>query len=202
MSSIHIRGRGASSLRLSYRIGDTTIPCDFVVVAIGSKLNLELAKESGLDLDEKLGIIVDEHYLTSDSSIWAAGDAIHYPDPVVGKMWHNEHYTNACWSGEIAGANMAGQSEKLEHAPYFFSDFLDLHMVLRGNPGGGKSARLIGDMSTGEFVELYGDESGVLKMGLAITHDKAKSEVDAETLEKLVKADMKVADVNAADFKL
>jgi 3-phenylpropionate/trans-cinnamate dioxygenase ferredoxin reductase subunit len=172
------------------------VKCDFVIAATGSKLNLRLAQEAGLEVDEKLGIVVDEHYRSSDASIWAAGDCIHYPDPVVGKMWHNEHYTNAEWSGKIAGANMSGGSEKLERAPYFFSDFLDFHMVLRGNPGGGKSARVIGSMEDGEFVELYGDEDGVLKMGVGISRNKGKSEVLAEKLEVLVKSEPKVSDVD------
>jgi NADPH-dependent 2,4-dienoyl-CoA reductase/sulfur reductase-like enzyme len=174
------------------------VPCDFVVTATGAKLNLDLAKETGLEVDEKMGIVVDEHYQTSDENIWSAGDSIHYPDPVVGKMWHNEHYINARWSGSIAGANMVGDSLKLEHAPYFFSDFLDLHMVLRGNPSGGKSARVIGEMESGEFVELYADESGVVKMAVGMSRDKDKSEELGEKLEAVVKAEPKTDEVVAA----
>lgn len=174
------------------------VPCDFVVAATGAKLNLDLAKETGLEVDEKMGIVVDEHYLTSDSSIWSAGDSIHYPDPVVGKMWHNEHFINARWSGGIAGANMAGDPTRLEHAPYFFSDFLDLHMVLRGNPSGGKSARVIGEMSSGEFVELYADESSIVKMAVGMSKDKGRSEELGERLEALVKLGSKVDEVSVA----
>jgi NADPH-dependent 2,4-dienoyl-CoA reductase/sulfur reductase-like enzyme len=178
------------------------VSCDFVVAATGAKLNLDLAKETGLEVDEKMGIVVDEHYQTSDENIWSAGDAIHYPDPVVGKMWHNEHFINARWSGSIAGANMAGDPKQLEHAPYFFSDFLDLHMVLRGNPGGGKSARVLGEMESGEFVELYADESGIVKMTVGMSRDKGRSEELGEKLEKLVFAEPQADAVEGTELGL
>ncbi|WP_423362998.1 FAD-dependent oxidoreductase [Mycoplasma sp. P36-A1] len=49
---------------------------DMIILAIGVKPNVQLAKEAGLNISEKGGVIVDEYLLTSDSSIYAGGDMI------------------------------------------------------------------------------------------------------------------------------
>lgn len=55
---------------------DIRIPTDAVVLAIGVRPETALAKEAGLKLGETGSIAVDEHYRTSDPSIYAVGDAI------------------------------------------------------------------------------------------------------------------------------
>ena len=171
---------------------------DLVVAAIGATLHTELAERAGLEIHPKHGIVVDETLKTADPNLWVAGDCAAYPEAFVGSRWHNEHYRNAQWQGEIAGANMAGDNQKFARAPYFFSDFLDLHMVLRGNPAGGKAARVLGEMRSGEFVQLYADEQDVVKMAVAISRDKPKTRRVAETLEPLLWDERKVGDYSAA----
>ena len=173
------------------------IECDLLVAAIGAQLNTELAEGAGLELDAKHGIVVDEGLRTADENIWVAGDCAAYPEAFVGQRWHNEHYRNAQWQGEVAGANMAGDAQKFARAPYFFSDFLDLHMTLRGNPAGGKAARVLGAMAAGEFVQLYADDAGVVKMAVTISHDKAKTRAIAETLEPLLWDERRVGEYSA-----
>ena len=173
------------------------VETDLVVAAIGAQLHTDLAKEAELELHPKHGIVVDETLRTADPNIWVAGDCAAYPDAFVGTLWHNEHYRNAQWQGEIAGANMASAPanwQPFSRAPYFFSDILDLHMILRGNPAGGKPARVLGDMKKGEFAELYADDNGVVAMVVAISHDKPKTRAIAETLEPLLWSKKKVED--------
>ena len=174
---------------------DGPIATDLVVAAIGAQLHTELAKEAGLEVDSKHGIIVDKTLRTADSHIWVAGDCAAYPEAFVGTLWHNEHYRNAQWQGEIAGANMAlGEEREFARAPYFFSDILDLHMILRGNPAGGKAVKVLGDMKAGEFTELYADDAGVVAMIVVISHDKPKTRVIAERLEPLLWEKTRVED--------
>lgn len=118
------------------------VPCDFIVAATGATLNTDLAKDCGLEIDEKHGIVVNAFLRSSDKDIFVAGDCACFYDSSVGRHWHTEHYKNALWQGDIAGANMAGDSQTFDHAPYFFSDFLDMHMILRGDPQGGKTLKL------------------------------------------------------------
>ena len=60
-------------------------------------------------MKKKNGVLVNEYLETSAPDVWAAGDVAGFQDPVLGKQWRVEHWNNALWHGEIAGANMAGQ---------------------------------------------------------------------------------------------
>lgn len=55
---------------------DSTIETDMVILSIGVRPNSSLAKDSGLKLNQRGGIIVDEFGQTSDSDIYAVGDVI------------------------------------------------------------------------------------------------------------------------------
>lgn len=52
------------------------VACGLVVLAIGVKPEVGLARQAGLDLGATGGIVVDEHMRTSDASIYAVGDAV------------------------------------------------------------------------------------------------------------------------------
>lgn len=55
-----------------------------VALAIGVRPNGALAKEAGLELNARGGVIVDEFLRTSDPSIYAVGDVIEVNEPVLG----------------------------------------------------------------------------------------------------------------------
>ena len=55
--------------------GGEALDADMVVMAVGAKANLELAKEAGLDIGSAGGIAVDDQQRSSDPAIWAVGDA-------------------------------------------------------------------------------------------------------------------------------
>ncbi|MCD6509176.1 MAG: FAD-dependent oxidoreductase [Thermoprotei archaeon] len=50
------------------------IPGDLVILAMGTKPNVDLAREIGLKIGEHGGILVDEYMRTSDPDIYAIGD--------------------------------------------------------------------------------------------------------------------------------
>ena len=60
-----------------------TIEADMVVLAIGVQPESHLAREAGLELGPKGHILVDEHMRTSDSAIYAVGDAVQVVNPVL-----------------------------------------------------------------------------------------------------------------------
>ena len=87
-------------------ISGDEIPADFVVIGIGVKLNTDLARDAGLDLDHTGAITVDQNLRTSDPDIYAAGDVAAFPDKFTGVRTHLEHYMNGSWQGEVVGANL------------------------------------------------------------------------------------------------
>jgi rhodanese-related sulfurtransferase len=56
-----------------------------VILAIGVRPEVKLAKETGLEIGERGGIRVDDHMLTSDDRIWAVGDAVEVRDTITGQ---------------------------------------------------------------------------------------------------------------------
>jgi NADPH-dependent 2,4-dienoyl-CoA reductase/sulfur reductase-like enzyme len=97
---------------------------DGVIAGLGIEPNTDLAKQSGLKVDN--GIVVDELLRTNDTSIYAAGDVANFYSAALDKRMRVEHEDNANAMGELAGRNMAGQSDIYSHQPYFYSDLFDL----------------------------------------------------------------------------
>lgn len=97
---------------------------DGVIAGIGIRPNIELARQAGLQVEN--GIIVDEHLLTSDPHIFAAGDVANFFHAALGKRMRVEHEDNALRMGKLAGRNMAGAYESYTHVPMFYSDLFEL----------------------------------------------------------------------------
>jgi NADPH-dependent 2,4-dienoyl-CoA reductase/sulfur reductase-like enzyme len=102
----------------------TEISADGVVAGLGILPNTELAVQAGLAMDN--GIVVDEQLRTSNADIYAAGDVANFHSAILEKRMRVEHEDNANLMGEIAGRNMAGQSDVYRHQPFFYSDLFDL----------------------------------------------------------------------------
>ena len=100
------------------------IAADGVVAGLGIEPNTGLAKQAGLKIDN--GIVVDELLRTSNPDIYAAGDVANFYSAALDKRMRVEHEDNANVMGEMAGRNMAGQSDIYSHQPYFYSDLFDL----------------------------------------------------------------------------
>ena len=96
---------------------------DEVVLCVGVRPNVELAREAGLTVDD--GIVVDDRFRASAPDLYAAGDVARFPAPALGPM-RVEHEEHAKLSGMHAGRTMAGADEPYDHLPMFYSDVLDL----------------------------------------------------------------------------
>jgi 3-phenylpropionate/trans-cinnamate dioxygenase ferredoxin reductase subunit len=177
------------------------IQADLVLAAVGGAPNVELARAAGLPIDEKdSGIVANDRFQTSDPAIYVAGDVAHFPDHAMGRGIRHEHHLNAQWQGAVAGANMAGADKPYERVSYFFSDFLDLHMIQRGSIPVGDKRKTVGDLQAGEFIQLYGDDSGTLKMGISISHEEKKLDPISDKLEEMILAKKKLDEISDSDF--
>jgi NADPH-dependent 2,4-dienoyl-CoA reductase/sulfur reductase-like enzyme/peroxiredoxin family protein/rhodanese-related sulfurtransferase/TusA-related sulfurtransferase len=56
--------------------GKRAVTADIVILAVGVRPNSKLAKDCGLELNARGGIVVDEYLRTSDENIYAVGDAV------------------------------------------------------------------------------------------------------------------------------
>lgn len=85
------------------------IAAGMVVMAAGTRCNVELAEKAGLELGA-FGLKVNDYLQTSDPDIYAGGDLVEYPSHVTGKPILGQLRANAVIAGRVIGNNIAGDS--------------------------------------------------------------------------------------------
>jgi nitrite reductase (NADH) large subunit len=89
------------------------IPADFVVVAIGVRPNVEVARTANLDINR--GILVGDDMATSDPDIYAVGECIEHNGQVFGlvaPIWDQ---------AKVCGARLAGDAAAVYEPPPVFT---------------------------------------------------------------------------------
>ena len=86
-----------------------SISTDMVILSLGVVPENKLAKESGLELDIKGTIKVNEYMQTSNADIYAIGDAVAVKNYVSGKISHIPLAGPANKQGRIAADNICGR---------------------------------------------------------------------------------------------
>jgi NADPH-dependent 2,4-dienoyl-CoA reductase/sulfur reductase-like enzyme/peroxiredoxin family protein/TusA-related sulfurtransferase/rhodanese-related sulfurtransferase len=87
------------------------ISTELVILSIGVRPNGQLAKEAGLEMNKRGGVIVDDHLKTSDPDIYAVGDVIEVEDFISKERTMVPLAGPANKQGRIAADNIAGGSE-------------------------------------------------------------------------------------------
>jgi 3-phenylpropionate/trans-cinnamate dioxygenase ferredoxin reductase subunit len=130
------------------RLGPSEIPggSDLTVAGIGVDLNVELAREAGLEV--RHGVVVDERFATARPGVYAIGDVAEFYDPLYRRHRHIEHWSNAAYHGTTLGRILAGEPERYDTVSAFFSEEF------------GKSFRYFGDASGHDGTDLEGDFHG------------------------------------------
>jgi NADPH-dependent 2,4-dienoyl-CoA reductase/sulfur reductase-like enzyme/rhodanese-related sulfurtransferase len=90
----------------------TQIDADMVLLSIGVRPTLELAKEAGLELGDAGGLLVDSTLKTSDDNIYAAGDMIELEHRVLDKKVRIPLAGPANRQGRIAAENAMGKKHE------------------------------------------------------------------------------------------
>ncbi|MGA2089961.1 MAG: FAD-dependent oxidoreductase [Endomicrobiales bacterium] len=73
----------SDGLVISFKHGGE-VKADFALLSIGIQPEIKLAKEAGLHIGETGGIVVNDFMQTSNEHIYAVGDAVEIPDPILG----------------------------------------------------------------------------------------------------------------------
>lgn len=90
---------------------DSCINTGMVLVSAGVVPAADLAKEAGLALGLKNGIVVDDRMQTSNPSIWACGDCVQMKHLITGSPVYVPLGTTANKQGKIAGGSLVGETE-------------------------------------------------------------------------------------------
>lgn len=93
----------------SVKLNDgTVLKSDMVIMSIGVRPTLQLAKDAGLEIGEVGGLLVNEYLQTSDEHIYAAGDMVEIQHRVSGKKVRIPLAGPANRQGRIAAENALG----------------------------------------------------------------------------------------------
>lgn len=112
----------SSNGSIDIKLGDGKIvQADYIVCAIGIEPDVDLARASGLEVDQHTGGYLVNSELQSRSNVWVAGDASCFYDVKLGRR-RVEHHDHALNSGRLAGQNMTGAGKIYSHQPMFWSD--------------------------------------------------------------------------------
>ncbi|AUP80510.1 NAD(P)/FAD-dependent oxidoreductase [Flavivirga eckloniae] len=109
--------------------GDT-FEADIIVVGVGVKVNMELAKEAGLNIEN--GILVDETACTNDKDIYAIGDCTFHHNPHYKRYIRLESVQNAVDQAKVAAAAICEKNPVYDSIPWFWSDQYDVKLQMVG----------------------------------------------------------------------
>ena len=84
------------------------VEADLVVIGLGVRPNVELARAAGIGVGESGGIQVDDHLRTDTPHIWAAGDCVESHHRMTGRSVVVALGTHANKQGRVVGTNLAG----------------------------------------------------------------------------------------------
>jgi NADPH-dependent 2,4-dienoyl-CoA reductase/sulfur reductase-like enzyme/peroxiredoxin family protein/rhodanese-related sulfurtransferase/TusA-related sulfurtransferase len=98
------RVKGRITARLS---SGRELPVDLVVLGIGVRPDSDLARHAGLKVGARGGIVVNEFLQTSDANVYALGDAIEFPNPIIGRPMNTYLAGPANKQGRIVADNIA-----------------------------------------------------------------------------------------------
>jgi len=110
-------GLGAVQASGEVELSDgSRLPGAIVLVSVGVRPELGLARKAGLAIGESGGLLVDNHMRTSDPHIWAAGDMVEVLQSVSGRKARIPLAGPANRQGRIAASNALGMAMKYSGA--------------------------------------------------------------------------------------
>ena len=123
------------------------IPADAVMVQAGVRSNIEVAKNSGLEVDR--GIIVDDTLQTEKENIFAAGDCAQIGNFTIG-LW-----TSSQEMGKIAGHNMTGSNECYEKPKPFSTLMIGDTKIFSAGITSGEGIEELSSEKDGNIYKLF-----------------------------------------------
>jgi len=131
------------------------VECDLLIVGTGVRPATSFLKDSGLEMDERGGIVCDPFLNTNDKNIFAAGDIASYPYWPTGARLRSEHWVTALDQGSYAAFNMLGKMSPYGSIPFFWTRHYDKSLQYVGNGQGWSEVHITGDVKSNKFVAYY-----------------------------------------------
>jgi 3-phenylpropionate/trans-cinnamate dioxygenase ferredoxin reductase subunit len=135
------------------------VECDFAVVGIGVQPNIEIAENTGIEVQN--GIMVDSGLETNVPGVFAAGDVALHDHPIFGRI-RVEHYDNALKMGQHAARSILGDKQPFDDPHWFWSDQFDTNIQMGGFALSWDEIVIRGDLEGRSFSAYYLSEGRLL----------------------------------------
>lgn len=173
-------------------IDDTRLPADLVLVGIGGVSSDQLARDAQLICTN--GIVVDDHGMTSDPDIYAAGDCANHYNAHAGDWVRLESVQNAQDQARAAGLAIAGKTGPYDSVPRFWSDQYDAKLQTVGISRNFDRQAVRGSLESGQFSVFY------YKQGKLCAVDSINRAGDQMAARRLIGSGISPSPEQAADM--
>lgn len=191
-ASVSAIERDASGRASAVVCGDgERLPADVVIVGIGMLPDTALAEAAGLRVEG--GIVVDEHSVTSDPDVLAAGDCTVHDSALYGRRVRLESVPNALEQARAAAGWLCGKPRPNHAVPWFWSGQYDLKLQMTGLADGHDACVVRGSFVDRSFCAFY------LREGRVIAVDAVNRPADFMQAKKAVAASMSASADQLAD---
>ena len=132
------------------------IEAELAIVGVGVSVSTEFLAGSGVALDDRGAVVVDERFSSSVPDVYGVGDVARFHDPIFGHSRLIQHWTNANHQGEQVGRILAGEDAPYDLVAYFFSEVFGTKLGLIGDLDGGHDELVVrGSLEEGALLGFY-----------------------------------------------
>ncbi|CAI2353352.1 unnamed protein product [Caenorhabditis sp. 36 PRJEB53466] len=156
-SVVALRGNSEGDVEKVILANGNELDVDVLICGIGVVPATEFLKDSGVALDERGFIEVDEKFRTNITYIFAIGDVVTAPLPLWGIESINiQHFQTAQTHGQYLGYTIVGKPQPGPIVPYFWTVFFfAFGLKFSGCSQGSTKEYTNGDPETGSFTRYF-----------------------------------------------
>lgn len=148
----------------------TQYKAEIIIVGVGIRVNLELAKNAGLAIEN--GIKINASAQTTDENIYAIGDCSYHHNPHYNRLIRLESVQNAVDQAKVAAKAICGKKSVYNSIPWFWSDQYDVKLQMVGLSDGYTEALIRKEDGNCKFSIWYFRKEELLAVA-AINYAKA-----------------------------
>ncbi|KAG8187845.1 hypothetical protein JTE90_001219 [Oedothorax gibbosus] len=140
-----------------------TVDAEVCIVGIGVKPATDFLKDSGITMNSRGHIMVNEMLETNLKGVFAAGDIIEFPLMSYNNVRVNiSHWQMALSHGRTAALNMIGKNSVFHSVPFFWCAMFGKSFRYAGYGSGFDEVLIKGDLEKLQFIAYYIKESKVI----------------------------------------